>query len=460
MDILKKVKNTIEKYNMLSFGDHVLVGLSGGPDSVCLLHILNMLKPSYKLKISAAYIDHGLRPDDIPKEIEFCKKLCESLDVSFYTRSVEVKDLAQKEKISIQEAARILRYAALEQISLNINAHKIAVAHNLDDQAETVIMRLLRGAGPAGLSGIHPVRKKIIRPFIEIERKEIEKFLSEKNISYLTDPSNESLKYLRNKIRKTLMPIIKTISPEATKIISKTADILREENDYINVTVTKTLMRLMSRKTDNTVELFCNPMEPLNIVILRRALRFAVDSVRDLRGLTFDHIEDIIKLIKNGKTGDRLYLPKGIRVIKGYSTLIITAEPPKRLSTYEITKPQDIYLKESSTFLSLKEVKREEIQDFGNGKTLIYVDMDKIKFPLIIRARKPGDYFYPFGFGKRKKLQDFFVDEKVPRDERDIIPIIESDGNIVCIVGYRLDDRFKIDDNTKRCLEIKVTPKL
>lgn len=201
------------------------------------------------------------------------------------------------------------------------------------------------------------------------------------------------------------MPVIKTVSPKATKIISKTADIIREENDYINVAVTKALMRLMSRKTDKTVELFCNPMEVLNIVILRRALRFAIDSVKGLKGLTFDHIEDIINLIKTGKTGDRVYLPKGIRAIKGYSTLIITSEPPKKLSTYEITEPQDIYLKESSIVLNLKEIKKEELQNFGDGKNVIYIDMDKIKFPLIVRARKSGDYFYPFGFGKRKSFR-------------------------------------------------------
>lgn len=460
MEIIERVQKTIEKFNMISTGDHILVGLSGGPDSVCLLHILQLLKPKYRLRISAAYIDHGLREDEVPEEIEFCRKICENLDVEFYTQSVAVKDFAKKEKINIQEAARILRYGALDQISININAHKIAVAHNADDQAETVIMRLLRGAGPAGLSGIPPVRKKIIRPLIEVERAQIEKFLSEKNIPYIIDSSNKSLKYLRNKIRHTLMPVIKSINPQAVHIISKTADILREENDYINVTVTKALMRLMSRKTDYSVELFCNPMEVLNIVILRRALRFAIDTVRDLKGINFDHIEEIINLIKHGKPGDRIYLPRGIRAIKGYSTIIITADKPKKLSTYEALKPADVFLKESSVVLSMKEIKRDELVNFGDGKNTIYADLDKIKFPLIIRARKPGDYFYPFGFGKRKKLQDFFVDEKVPRDERDCIPVIESDGQIVCIAGYRLDDRFKIDDNTKRCLEIKIIPKL
>jgi tRNA(Ile)-lysidine synthase len=460
MDLLQKVEKTIEKFNMLSIGDHVLAGLSGGPDSVCLLHVLKELKIKYKLKISASYIDHGLRPNETPKEIEFCQKICSDLDVPFYTKSVDVREFAKQEKINLQEAARILRYGALDQISLNIKADKIVIAHNSDDQAETLIMRLLRGSGPAGLCGIPPVRKKIIRPLIEIERVEIEEYLNKRNIQYIKDPSNESLKYLRNKIRHTLMPVIKSISPQATKIISKTADIIREENDYINVAVTKALMRLMSRKTDQKVELFCNPMEVLNIVILRRALRVAIDSVKDLKGIEFDHIEKIIDLIKKGKPGDRIYLPKGIKAIKNYSTLIISAEPPKKLPTYEISEAGEIFLQEASIVLYIEEVDREEVKDFGDGKNTVYIDREKINFPLIVRSRKPGDFFYPFGFGKKKKLQDFFVDEKIPRDERDLIPIIENSGEIVFIAGYRLDDRYKIKHNTKRCLKIKIIPKL
>lgn len=460
MNIIEKVLNTIEKFNMLSYGDHVLVGLSGGPDSVCLLSILLKINKRYNIKISAAYIDHGLRPEDTPREIDFCKELCNKIQIPFYTEQIDVKDFAKRERLNLQEAARILRYSMLDQISIKINAHKIAIAHNADDQAETVIMRLLRGAGPAGLSGIPPVRKKIIRPLIEVERFEIENYLMENQINFIQDPSNLSFKYLRNKIRHLLMPVVKEISPKATKIISRTADILREENDYINIAVTKALMRLMSRKTDTKVELFCNPMEVLNIVILRRALRVAIDSVRDLKGIEFEHIEEIINLIKKGNPGDRIYLPKGIRAIKGYSTLIITSEPPVVLSTYKIECPGELFLKEISTTLEIKELNKEEVSNFGNGKNIIYVDADKVKFPLIVRPRKKGDYFYPFGFGKRKKIQDFFVDEKIPRDERDSIPIIESDGNIVCIVGYRLDDRFKIEHNTKKCLQIRVIPKV
>lgn len=460
MNLIDKVDKTIKKYNMLHFNDHVLVGLSGGPDSVCLVYVLNSFKQKYSLRLSAAYIDHGLRPKDVPKEIEFCENLCKQLNIDFYTKSVSVKEFSLQEKISIQEAARILRYSALEHISLNIKANKIAIAHNADDQAETVLMRLLRGAGPAGLSGIPPVRKKIIRPLIEIERHEIESYLRERGIEFIFDPSNSNIKYFRNRIRHTIMPVIKSICPKATKIISKTAEILREENDYINTSVTKALMRIISRKSEHKVELFCNPMEILNIVVLRRALRFAIDSIKGLKGIEFDHIEEIITLIKKGKPGDRVYLPRGIRAIKGYSTIIITSEPPAKLGTYEIDAPKEIFLKEISMTLSLKLLNREEIADFTGNKTTLYVDADKIKFPVIVRARKEGDYFYPFGFGKRKKLQDFFVDEKVPRDERDSIPIIENQGEIVCIVGYRLDDRYKIEHNTKKCIEIKLTPRL
>lgn len=460
MSLLRKVENTIEKYNMLSIGDHVLVSLSGGPDSTCLLHILNQFKGKYKLKISALYIDHGLRPEDVPKEIEFCREICEHLKVDFFVESIDVKGFSSREKIGIQEAARILRYEVLDSLSLRIRANKISLGHNADDQAETVIMRLLRGSGPQGLSGIPPVRKKIIRPLIEVTREEIEEYLRENQLTSVQDPSNTSERYLRNIIRKRLIPVIKEISPEAPRIIARTAEILREENDFINVQVTKALMRLMSRKSESRVELFCNPMEILNIVLLRRALRAAIDTVRDLKGLEFEHIDEIIKLIKRGKPGDRIYLPKGIRAIKGYSTLIITAEPPVKLSTYVLDRPGTVFLKEISTYLTVSEVPREELTDFGNQREVIYVDSDKVKFPITVRARKAGDYFYPFGFGKRKKLQDFFVDQKVPRDERDSIPIVESDGKIVCVVGMRLDDRFKIEHNTIKCLMIKATPKL
>ena len=177
MNILKAALNTINKFSMLAEGDNVLIGLSGGPDSVCLSIILDKLKEDFGLTLSAVYVDHGLRPDEVEHEKSFCKKLCSSLGITFFSKSVDVRGYAKKKRLSKQEAARELRYQVFEEIAGNVNATKISLAHNADDQAETFLMRLLRGSGPKGLSCIPPVRGKIIRPLIEIEKREIENFL-------------------------------------------------------------------------------------------------------------------------------------------------------------------------------------------------------------------------------------------------------------------------------------------
>ncbi|MBI5212403.1 MAG: tRNA lysidine(34) synthetase TilS, partial [Nitrospirae bacterium] len=353
MDIIERVKKTVRKYSMLSRGDHVLVGLSGGPDSVCLLTILHRLNEP-GINLSATYIDHGLRPHETPDEIEFCADICNSMNVEFITRHIDVKGYAKEKGLSKQEAARELRYDALCGITAEKGANKIALGHNADDQAETVIMRLLRGAGPSGLSGIPPIRtlgnrqSSIIRPLLETERVEIEKFLGNEGIGFIVDSSNLGHEYLRNRIRHTVIPGIKGINKDFIHTLSRTSDIFRDEERYFDLLVTKTLMKLISRKTDSTIELFSTPLEVMDTVLLRRVLRRAIDETKGLRAISFVHIEDMLHLIKSGDSGDRIYLPKGIRVIKGYSTLIITSEQPVRLGAYTVEVPGELVLKESS----------------------------------------------------------------------------------------------------------------
>jgi tRNA(Ile)-lysidine synthase len=463
-ELLKQTKETIEKHFMLSGEERVLVALSGGPDSVCLLHVLKNLKDEFRLDLHALYVDHGLRPDEAPGEIEFCEKLCKKLDLPFITKSIDVKSYAQEKGLNRQEAARELRYQVFEETALETNARKIALGHTADDQAETLLMRLFRGSGPTGLSGIPPVRGKFIRPLIDIERQQIEMYLQEEKIDYIVDSSNLKEDYLRNKVRLSLMPMIREVNPNIIGTLSRTAAILREEERYFGILVTKTLMRLMSRKTDSRIELFLSPLEAMEKVILRRTLRRAIEETRGLRGINFIHIEDIIKLIKKGKTGDRLYLSHGIRAIKDYSVLILTSEPPVTLDIYTLEVPGELVLKEAGVFIkaSVHENKLSEIKDFrlptldSRLGTTIVLDAEKMIFPLVVRPRKRGDFFYPLGFGKKKKLQDFFVDEKVPRDERDAIPLIVSGEDIVWIVGYRGDERFKVTDQTKKVLKLEV----
>jgi tRNA(Ile)-lysidine synthase len=463
MELFEKVKKTIKKHSMLSGGETVLIALSGGPDSVYLLNALNNLKDEFKLDLHALYVDHGLRPEETPLETEFCKNLCEKLKLPFITKSIDVKSYAQEKGMNIQAAARELRYQVFEETAFEINAHKIALGHTADDQAETLLMRLLRGSGPTGLSGIPPIRGMFIRPVIEIERQDIDRYLQEEKIDFIVDSSNLKRDYLRNKIRLSLIPMIREVNPNIIETLSRTAEIFREEERYFKIIVAKTLMRLISRKSDYRIELFLSPLEAMERVILRRALRKAIDETKGLRGINFVHIEDIIELIKGGQTGDRLYLPKGIRVIKDYSTLILTSESPVKLPPYTLEVPGEIHLKEAGIYIKASLADPSDLGDLNKTlrehaeyKTSALFNAERLVFPLMVRSRKSGDFFYPLGFGKKRKLQDFFVDEKVPRDERDRVPLIVSGEDIVWVVGYRGDDRFKVTEESKKVLKLEV----
>ncbi len=455
-DLVNKAAATIKKYSMLSGGEKILTGLSGGPDSVCLLHVLNNMKDKLTLDLNAIYIDHGLRPGETDMEIAFCKNLCENLKVPFVTRSIDVKTYAGEQKMNVQEAARQLRYNVFDEVSYEINARKVALGHTADDQAETLLMRLFRGSGPTGLSGIPPVRKNIMRPLIEIGKKEIESFLDDQKIDFIIDSSNKKKDYLRNRIRLSLVPMLREFNPDIIMTLSKTASIFRDEEKYFEILVTKTLMKLISRKTDSRVELFLTPFEVMDKVIIRRVLRRVIDETRGLRGISFIHIEDIIDLIKSGRPGDRVYLPRGIRVIKEYSILNLTSEPPVTLDTYTLTVPGETVLKEAGVLIKASIMAApSEASVAGPRAYSALFDAEKLILPLIARPRKNGDFFFPLGFGKRKKLQDFFVDEKVPRDERDKIPLITSGEDIIWVLGYREDERFKVTEGTKNAIKLE-----
>ncbi|MCC6347069.1 MAG: tRNA lysidine(34) synthetase TilS [Nitrospirales bacterium] len=455
---MEKVRGTIGKYGMLSPGDLVMVALSGGPDSVCLLSALHRMREEFSLSINAVYIDHGLRPSEVPGEIRFCAELCASLEIPFSTKSIDVAAHVREVGINKQEAARELRYRALQEVAVSAGARRVAVGHTADDQAETLLMRLFRGAGPAGLSGIPPVRQNIIRPLIEVERDEIEDFLAAEGRGYVIDSSNLRDKYTRNRIRHFVLPAARAINADLVRTLARTAAIFREEERYFEALVTKTLMKLVCRKTDTAVELFLAPMEAMDMVLLRRTVRRAIDATEGLRGVGFIHVEEITGLIKEGKAGDRIHLPHGLRVIKGYATLLITVDTPERLGEYILSGPGEVVLHEASLVLhcTLSSLPEGREGAYGDGRRSVLLDAAKASFPLLVRARRPGDFFYPLGFGKRKKLQDFFVDKKVHRDQRDTVPLLVKDGEIVWVAGYRADERYRIAKGTIRVLQCEI----
>ncbi|MBM4129335.1 MAG: tRNA lysidine(34) synthetase TilS, partial [Nitrospira sp.] len=339
IELLTRVRQSIKKHAMLTGGERVVIGLSGGPDSVCLLHILRALEDEFELDLLALYVNHGLRPKETPEEIKFCGSICGRLNVPFMTQSIDVYSYAKEKGLNKQQAARELRYMVFEGVASQQNAHRIALGHTADDQAETLLLRLFRGSGPTGLSAIPPVRGRIIRPLIDIERKEIERYLGEEGIDFIVDSSNLREEYLRNKIRHSLIPLLRDVNPGIIETLSRTAEIFREEERYFDIIVAEKLMKLVCRKTDTRIELFIGPLETMDKVILRRVLRKAIEQTRGLREVSFVHVEDIIGLIKSGRSGDRLYLPRSIRVIKEYATLILTSEPPVRMETCTIDVP-------------------------------------------------------------------------------------------------------------------------
>lgn len=456
MNLVEQVFLTIKKFEMIRPSDAVVVGISGGPDSVCLFHVLHRLKDRLKITLIPVYVDHGLRPEETPLEINFLKNFVREMGYDLIVKVVDVKGYITSTKENKQEAARKLRYQALEEVLQEKRAQAIAVGHNADDSAETILMRLIRGTGPLGLQGIPPVRGNIIRPLIEIERSQIEEYLFTEGLHYMVDSSNIKTDYLRNWLRLKVMPVLREKNPSLTKTLLRLGLIFFEEERFFEIEVTKALMRSISRMTPTTIELFLKPLEAMDKRLLRRLLRRALDETAGLRGISFIHIEDIINLLRTGKPGDRVYIKNNIRVVKEYSILRITSEPPLRLKEYVLPVPGSVRIEEKNITITA-EIMDKMPDELIDGKYKIVVDRGKISSStLIIRAWKDGDYFYPYGFGKRKKLQDFFVDSKVPRDERHSIPIIEDSGNIVWIGGYRMDERYRINENTKRFLILRI----
>jgi tRNA(Ile)-lysidine synthase len=454
LDLGRRIADAISRHSLLKGSERILVGLSGGPDSVCLLHLLLELKGVFSLSLHAAYVDHNLRPAETPREAEFCRTLCSKVGVGFTLKSIRVAEYAKIHGLNRHEAARRLRYAALEEVAAETGSEAIALGHNADDQVETVVMRLVRGAGAQGLAGIPVKRGKIIRPMLEIDRKDIEEYLSVHELPSVVDSSNLRQDYFRNRIRQTVIPGLKEINPNLNETIRHTVAVLAEEERFFGVMVTKTLMKLISRKRTGRIELFLTPLEGMETVILRRVLRRAVQETQGIREIGFTHIEDIMHLVKKGSAGDRLYLPKGIRAVKEYSLLVITSEPPAVVPRLDFLPPGELVV--PGTGFVVKATSEDSGGDRGDGKTSVVLDADLLSLPLVVRSRQEGDFFYPLGFGKRKKLQDFFVDMKVPRDERDAVPIVVSGEDIVWVAGYRADHRFRVTPETEKSMRFVI----
>lgn len=314
--MINAVLKTIQKYNLISPKDKIVLGVSGGPDSLFMLDILNKLKKELDIELVVAHINHKIRIE-ADEEEEFVKRFCEKIGVEFYSKRIEVEKYANNNKIGLEEAGRKVRYEFFEEVCDEIGANKIAVAHNKNDKVETMIMHMLRGSGISGLQGIQPKANKIIRPIIEIERKDIEKYCEEQNLEPRIDKSNQDNTYTRNKIRNIVIPYInQEFNPNFIETMTRLSELITEENAFLNKLTETEHKKILIQKTENQILLDLKKFNELDNIIKKRIILYTVSNLRGgSQGIEKVHIEDIVKLCQNN-VGNKFLIPnKGLKVL-------------------------------------------------------------------------------------------------------------------------------------------------
>ena len=470
----EKILQTIKKFDMLSFNDRVLIGVSGGPDSVTLLNVLLSFKKKYNLSFFVAHLDHMLRGEESDKDVNFVKNLAQELGLYCEVKSCNLKKIAQKEHLTLEEAAREYRYKFYLETAKKIKANKIALGHNADDQAETILMRFLRGSGLEGLMGIPPVRDKIIRPLIECSREEIEEYCQEHKIGYRIDSSNKEVIYFRNKIRLELLPLLsKDYNKNIKDITLRLRNIVSEVSAYLDQETEFFFKKVAKRENLEKVIIDLKKFTSLHPALKRRIIRKSIKVVKgDLYSISFKHNSEILKLTEYQLGEKEIYLPDDIRVNKIYNKIIIYK---KRISKNQIdeipaTWEYNILIPGKTEIKSLNIEVEIKILDSADIKPSLYlkrkkskrefIDYNKVKLPFKLRNRRSGDKFCPLKMKGFKKVKDFFIDNKIPKSHRDLIPLlVDGEDKIIWIVGMRLDNRVKVDSNTKKVLSVKIKAK-
>jgi tRNA(Ile)-lysidine synthase len=457
-DTVSKVKETIFRYQMLAPGDLCIVGVSGGPDSVCLLDILHELGKALEIRLVVAHYDHGLREKEDESETRFVRRLASSMALPF--ESEKASSLKEGDTSSVEERARNARYAFFEKLKDKLGAQKIALGHNLNDQAETVLMRFLRGSGPAGLTGIPPTREHtIIRPLIEIQREEIESYLKARDLSYVIDSSNLQTDYLRNKIRLELLPQLLEYQPRLIDHLGQLARIMGSDNKYLEEHAEDWVAREAEQGSAGDIFIPVQSFLDLPPPIRNRVTRHVLRKVRkNLRRIDHGHIESVHMLAKSKDPQGILNLPNGLTVKRVYDKLGFLAghgDKPVKFY-YQLDGVGTYYLEEIGRYITLEEMGRDADLNLQNQEWMAYLDADELQYPLILRNFRPGDRFVPLGMAGHKKIKDFFIDLKIPSEMRALTPILVNQDTPVWICGHRIDDRYKVTSETSRILKVAI----
>ena len=432
--MLPNMINTIKLNSLVTNGDYILIALSGGCDSSALLHSLYDLRDSLAIRIAAMHINHCLRGQSSANDEFFCKSLCISLGVPFFSETHNVSFYANKNGITIEEAGRKIRYNALTSKLNELGATKIATGHNKNDNAETIILNITRGTGISGLCGIPVKRGNIIRPLIQVSRNEIEVYCLKNNVKYITDETNNDLIYTRNKIRHLILPQLKNINTNVVNTLSDTSQIFSVEEDYLQSQAKEAYKNCVTIKT-NEILININKLDEMHTSIKMRIFRLAILYFsKNLQNLSIKHINSLLNLL-NKPTGTQISLPFSLTAKISYGFLILRYNDKKLLSSknfsYLIKLGSFLYIKELGFYISSSygEIFKEK---FINTCTKSF-NCDRIDDTLTLRTRQPGDLLYINGVGTQT-LKKFFINKKIPKEERNI-PILAQGNNILCVFG-------------------------
>ncbi len=443
--IISRAHNTIKKYNMIHPNSRILVGLSGGPDSICLLKVLNKLSDDYQIKLFAFHLNHKLRGKESDADEKFVKEFCSTLKVQCRTTKIAVRDYAQKKKLSLEQAAREIRYQQLEKARKYWKCNKIALGHNANDNVETVISNLVRGTGLRGVVGIPPVRDRIIRPLIEIERDTIVEYLKNNRIDYRIDSTNFDPKFRRNFIRTIIIPKLKKLNLNLIETITRFSNIVREENNYLNQLAKQAVKKVVIKRTKQGVLLDNKAFLSYNLAIQRRLLKLLKPE------LGFERIDSIMEVTEKKSVGIT-ELGSNIVAQREYDKLYIGLLK-RRLPVRAILVPLAKTIKEMGVRLVTRIVTDYDLanKEFNTEA----FDYEQISLPLILRYRLPGDKFIPFG-GKERKLKEVLIDDKIPERIRDQLPLLCDTNGILWILGNRRTERARITKRTKKILLVRI----
>lgn len=433
---------TIKDNNLICNNDHIIVGVSGGADSICLLHFLYNIKDKFNLKITAVHINHLMRGEESNLDNKFVVDFCNNLNIPIKVFSFDINKIAKDEKLSSEEAGRKYRYIAFKETLKNENANKIAIAHNKDDNAETIIMRFFRGTGIKGLSGIAYKRGNIIRPILDCLRLDIEDYCKRNNLSYRNDSTNKLDIYTRNKIRLSFIPSIKeNFNPNIIDTLTNMSKTFNDENNFLDNLSKDYFNKCLIEKNKDKITLNINILIALDLVIQKRILRLCFSHFnKELYNISLDHINMVVDILKK-QTGKKLNLPDNLYVYKQYNNLIITKinflEKNNPMYNYKIELDKQIYIKEINKNLLLS----KNIINISTKDYTITLNYDKIKDSLFIRQRNAGDKIYLNNM--TKKLKNIFIDLKIPSNERNLYPVLLCDDTIIGILGLCLCNDYK-----------------